>query len=123
MAKRRLTLENFFKGWGLDYSSSNTSAIEAAEQEYSRSVAVDLFRPGKIGHLSPGTAFSLVVDNSSFVNQLPVDAIMKNLTLRHGSKLPRNVPGSIGKWVPRAICGRSAHSRLQRGVGARPRPT
>src|SRR3990167_338603 len=75
MAKRRLTLENFFKGWGLDYSSSNTSAIEAAEQEYSRSVAVDLFRPGKIGHLSPGTAFSLVVDNSSFVNQLAVDAI------------------------------------------------
>ena len=67
-------------GWGRDYSTSQTAAIEAQEAtketlgQYTKSLAVSMFRQGKTGHIAPGETFTALTDATPKVNALPIAA-------------------------------------------------
>lgn len=63
-------------GWGLDFSQSNSAAIEANEGQYSKSTAISLFRLGRIGHIAPGETFTACADASTKVNGLPLNGVV-----------------------------------------------
>jgi hypothetical protein len=64
------------KGWGLDFGSSNSTAIETKEGGYSKSTAISLFRNGRIGHIAPGETFTALADASTRVNGLPLNGVV-----------------------------------------------
>jgi len=65
-------LEKPLGGMGLDYTQSNSAAIEAGKDQYTRSTGVNLFNIGKIGHISPAETFDQVMtDTNSYVVSVP----------------------------------------------------
>jgi len=58
MPKITLGPNEIMKGWGTDFSSSNSQGLETSPGKYTRSTAISLFRRGKVGQVSPGEVFT-----------------------------------------------------------------
>ena len=71
-----LTIEKPIKGWGADYSSSNSSGIEAGANQYSKATAVSLYRPGLLGHIAPGETLTKLTDSGGLVTALPLNGVV-----------------------------------------------
>ncbi len=63
------------RGWAKDYTPSNSNGVEAAGS-YSKSVAMSLYRLGRIGQLAPGETFSALTDASTRINALPLNGVV-----------------------------------------------
>lgn len=68
--KQTITIENLTGGWAYDLSGSNSAAVKGADDQYSKSSQIALFRPGQEGNIAPGLVFSTVTDAQSKVNGL-----------------------------------------------------
>lgn len=74
MRKGTITIEKLYRGWGTDFNSSNSSAIQTLNGEYSKSTTATLMRPGFEGHIAPGFVFDNLTDAGSRVTGQPLNA-------------------------------------------------
>lgn len=100
MASRngKITIEKPYGGWATDFSSSNSSAVEGAADEYSKSATVSLMQPGKEGHISPGFVFDNIADPSSKVTGQPLNGVLASngnaFVILDNARIVNFVPGT-----------------------------
>lgn len=69
----KIRFERLLGGWAYDLSTSNSAAVPGAEDQYSKSSAISIFRKGFEGLIAPGEGTSTLTDSGSRVTALPVD--------------------------------------------------
>lgn len=71
-----VVLEQPVRGWGKDFSGSNSGPIETQEGGYTIGSNVSLWRPSQLGHITPGETFTSLSDASGRVDGLPINGVV-----------------------------------------------
>lgn len=74
--KETITIEKLFGGFAP--VNTATTPTEGGEDQFTRSIVIDVLRANFIGHFAPGELFSAITDSNNRVSQVPLNGIVSS---------------------------------------------